>query len=460
MERAASSFMIRWLLSTDRRPLVIRGARQVGKTWLVRHLAESQGRDLIEINLEKRPDFATLLTSNDPSQILLNLSDSLNRTIEVDKSILFFDEIQAMPEILAKLRWFAEDMPELPVIAAGSLLEFVLAKHSFSMPVGRINYMHLEPLSFEEFLMAHNKSGLLRFLSSFEWHAEIPRAIHDQLMMLVKEYIIIGGMPLAVSSWLEKKSLQDVDQKHLDLLATYRDDFAKYGNRISPEQLDKVMMAVPKHLSEKFVYTKVDPDTKAPYVKKALDLLYKARICHSVTGTDANGIPLAAEINTDYRKVIFLDVGLCSTALGLSLNELYAAHEIDLINKGGIAEQIVGQTLRTIEPPYRESSLYYWDNPKKGSEAEIDYVMHHGSKVIPIQVKAGKTGTLKSLHLFMGLKKKSLAVRINSDIPTVTKVQVKDHERQPINYTLLSLPFYLMGQLHRLLDAHLQIASR
>ncbi len=195
MKRNGTAFLKEWLVSTDRKPLVIRGARQVGKTWLVRHLAQAQKIKLIEVNFERNPQIASLFISNDPHQILLNLSAVFNESIDPKNCLLFLDEIQAAPELFAKLRWFAEDLPDLPVIAAGSLLEFVLEKHSFSMPVGRIRYMHLEPCSFEEFLQASDKHVLMDYLSSYQWGQVIPQAIHEQLMTYFKEYIVVGGMP-------------------------------------------------------------------------------------------------------------------------------------------------------------------------------------------------------------------------------------------------------------------------
>jgi predicted AAA+ superfamily ATPase len=450
MKRKYLGFLQDWLESRNRHPLVIRGARQTGKTWLVRYFAKQQNKRLIELNLEKEPQLATFFKSNDPNQILLNLGAYLGEVVEPKKCLLFLDEIQAIPELLAKLRWFAEDLPELPVIAAGSLLEFVLEKHTFSMPVGRIGYMHMEPFSFEEFLVASGQERLLDYLKAFQWNTEIPEALHDRLMSLVKEFIVIGGMPAAVETWIVDRSLPKVSQVHRNLITTYRDDFAKYSGRIDKERLDETLLAVPKFLGEKFIYSKVNPDVKSIVAKQALDLLCKARVCHRVTSAHANGIPLGAELDKKFFKSIFLDVGLCSATLGLTLDLITAVNEIALINSGGIAEQIVGQLLRTINASYIEPELYYWLREGKNS-AEIDYIIQQGSRIVPIEVKAGSTGSLKSLHLFMGLKKLSLAVRVNSDFPSRTEVQVKDQNGDDVRYTLLSIPFYLVGQISRLI---------
>ena len=366
------------------------------------------------MNFEKQAGLQALFVDNDPKEVLKKLSSFLgNIFIDPKKSLLFLDEIQKYPELLAKLRWFAEDMPELPVIAAGSLLEFALGDHNFSMPVGRINYMYLEPLSFEEFLLAQDQVSLLDYLHNYKFEDKIPEIIHQKLLALFKEYIIIGGMPAAVQSWILNHSLQEIHEVHNDLFTTYRDDFSKYGTKISPEVLDDVMLAVPKKLSEKFVYSKVNPATQGPAVKKALDLLSKARVCTKIYGTIANGVPIGAELQTKFLKVIFVDVGLCSTALGLALDQIGKIEEINLINSGGIAEQVAGQLLRTLEPFYVEPALYYWQR-ESGGEAEIDYIIQHGTKVVPIEVKAGSSGGLKSLHVFMGLRKLPRAVRINS----------------------------------------------
>lgn len=454
MKRKNFPFLVRWLASKDRKPLVIRGARQVGKTWLVRHLAEVSSLKMIEINFEKRPNLASLFQSNDPKEILLNLSLEFKTEIDIKQSLLFLDEIQAFPELLAKLRWFAEDLPEMPVIAAGSLLEFTLAKHSFSMPVGRINYMHLEPLSFEEFLMATGNQMLVNYLSEYQLKTVIPQAIHEKLLGYFKEYITVGGMPAAVSKWVDTHSFFDLSQVHLNLLATYREDFNKYSGRIDPERLEEVLNRVPQNLGEKFIYSKVNPEVHTNSIKQALSLLCKARVCHLVEGCSANGVPLGAELQDRNMKTIFLDTGLCSASLGLSLDAFKNVEEIILVNRGGIAEQVVGQLLRTIEPPFVQPALYYWQREQQGSSAEVDYVFQHQNKVIPLEVKAGTTGSLKSLHYFMGLKKYPLAVRVNSDLPSTVEVQVKNPPQNDISYTLLSLPFYLLEQVHRLISMY------
>lgn len=451
MYRKYLHFLQAWIKGPQRKPLVIRGARQVGKTWLVRHLAKTQGKHLIEINFEKNPELFSLFKSNDPKQILLNLSSIFNLSIDTKNCLLFLDEIQAVPELLAKLRWFAEDLPELPVIAAGSLLEFILDKHTFSMPVGRIGYLHLEPLSFEEFLAALNEQGLLNYIASFDWKTTIPAALHSRFMQLIREYVIVGGMPEAVASWVEHRSLLKIGEIHQNLITTYRDDFNKYSNRSHTEILETVLRSIPENLGKKFVYKRVDPDVRSTVIKESFDLLHKARICHPVIRCHAGGVPLGAQLDRKFYKAIFLDVGLCSSMLKLRLDQITQIDELILINSGGIAEQVVGQLLRTVEEPYMGPELYYWIREEKGSSAEIDYIIEHNQQIVPIEVKSGEQGTLKSLHLFMGLKKLALALRVSSGCPSKTAVQFKDQLGNTARYTLLSIPFYLLGQVRRLL---------
>lgn len=441
-----------WVNNDDRKPLIIRGARQVGKTWLVREFTKSIGKTLIEINFEETPAVATLFHSNDPEEILLQLGVKYKNSIDIKTSILFLDEIQAAPEILAKLRWFAEALPQLPVIAAGSLLEFVLAEHSFSMPVGRIEYLHLEPLSFEEFLLAKDEKTSFDYIQKIDFSKKVPITLHEQFMRHFREYLFVGGLPAAVLNWISKRNWENIHRIHQNLLTTYRDDFAKYHGRLDIARLDETIQSIPKMLSEKFIYSHVNSSVQSNSIKKALELLHKARICHSVRCVTGSGVPIGATIKEKYFKEILLDVGLCNAMLGVDLHELLNVNELTLIHSGGLTEQVTGQLLRTIFPFYMQPELFYWMREEKNANAEIDYVIQHRNKIIPIEVKAGAAGSLKSLHYFMGLKKLPLALRINSDIPNQTIVSVK-HEKEKIQYTLLSLPLYLIGQIPRLLQS-------
>ena len=210
--------------------------------------------------------------------------------------------------------------------------------------------------------------------------------------------------------------------------------------------------AIPRQLGRKFVYSHANSEVSAVPLKQALELLSKARVWHRITSTSANGLPLGVETNEKFLKVILLDCGLCSASLGLTLHQLASISEITLINNGGMAEQLTGQILRTIFPAYVPPALYHWLREKKGAEAEIDYVIQHENQVVAIEVKAGTTGSLKSLREFISEKKRNLAIRINSDKPSICLSQTTDSSGSSIEYKLLSLPFYLLGQIHRLIN--------
>lgn len=454
MKRAAYSDLSLWLKSTNRKPLIIRGARQVGKTWLARNLAKENKHDLIELNFERDPLAVELFESNDPRESLKRIERRFGRRIQADKTLLLLDEIQAAPQILAKLRWFYEELPQLPVIAAGSLLDFALEDHSFSMPVGRIRYLYLEPLSFEEFLDADGKSLLIDYLESVDLQTAIDPSTHRQLLDSYRTYMLIGGMPEAVAMWKDTQSLVACSEVHQSLLDTFRDDFAKYAGRIPTLRLARVFDSIPRLLGRKFKYASVSGNDKAAAIKHSLDLLCKARLCHRVHATHARGVPLQAEIQERIFKAIFCDTGLVSTALGLWRGTQVDIREACFVNEGSLAEQSIGQALRTIEPRHQDPALQYWAREKRGSEAELDYLIQHGAQIIPIEVKAGATGSLKSLHLFMSERKLPIALRLNTDQPSTTQVNVKTPTGKSASYQLISLPLYLTGQIHRLLKTN------
>ena len=453
MERLYLRNLLSWLEKPKRKPLIMRGARQVGKTWLVRQLAKKSGMELIELNFEKNPELIKLFNTNDVKQILrlLETSTFWGKRIIPGKHLLFLDEIQVYPELLAKLRWFAEDMPELAVIAAGSLLEFVLAKHEFSMPVGRIEYFYIEPMSFIEFLLALGHAQLVDFLQQYRLNINMPDLLHQQLNDLFRQYIHVGGMPEAVSTWIEQDSLIEVNKIQHNLINTYRDDFAKYAGRIDIQRLDEILRAIPSLLGKKFKYSQVNQHIQAQSLKNALSLLEKAQLCTLVKQSAATGLPLNTHDKQRGFKVILVDIGLVNSLQGFTWDAKQDIEQVILNNEGAIAEQVAGQLLLRLLPDYQEPKLYYWLREDSSSNAEIDYVIQYHNKIIPIEVKAGHTVTLRSLHNFVHLRKTPLAVRFNTDLPSLTAVNTLLYNREQVQYSLLSIPLYLIECLPNLL---------
>jgi len=454
MKRSVSSFLDQWIKDPQRKPLVLRGARQVGKTWLVRDLAQRHGLRLVELNMERRPELADHFRSNDPQRAVSDLSADLGISISPENCLLFMDEVQAAPHLLAFLRWFREEIPELPVVAAGSLLDFALREHAFSMPVGRISYCYLEPVSFYEFLDASGNELLKAALLAAGKSLDIAPRLHQRALELFAEYCLVGGMPEVLSDWIAKKDDARRLQLQRDLIATYRDDFNKYRGRISADLLRRVMDALPRQLGGRFVYSHVDGEAKHRELKQALELLRLARVCHRVEHTAANGLPLGAETNPGLFKVILVDVGLAAVQQGLSRLDLRDLDTVVWANKGGIAEQFVGQHLRCLSQAYEDPGLFYWQRTE-GRQAEIDYVIQHGSHVVPLEVKAGKAGSMKSLHAFMQGKKLRCALRLDINPPSSQEVDVMTTTAQSVTYRLISLPLYMAESIPAVLQAHL-----
>lgn len=459
MYRKALSDLKNWQHGTRRKPLVVRGARQVGKTWLVREFARQNFEELLEINFDKTPGKASLF-QGDIEQCLQMLALDMGMEIRPGKTLIFLDEIQAAPSVLHKLRYFYEERPDIHVIAAGSLLEFLLSDHEFSMPVGRIEYFHLGPMFFEEFLLGLGQDGLFEFISGFTLEDHIPESIHDKLLYYVKLFWVIGGMPAAVEAYAVSGDIKNSSREHENILQTYGDDFGKYRKRIYPGRLRTIFTRLPALIGNKLKYVNIDPKEKARDLADSLYLLELAKVYYPVRHSAGNGVPLGAEAKERDFKPLFLDTGLVSTSLGLSLPSLQMAEDLLLVNNGAVAEQFVGQHLLYSQEYYKAPELYYWNRDKKSSHAEVDYLVAVDGTVVPIEVKAGKTGSLKSLQVFISEKKTKLAFRFCASPPScgdfVTGIGGKDK----VGYRLVSLPLYLIGQARRLMAAEIEKISR
>ncbi len=454
MKRNASAWLDRWLDDTERRPLVLRGARQVGKTWLVRDLAARRGRELVELNFERDPRDADPFVSNDPRQILGELSLMLGRRIDPTRTLLFLDELQAAAPVLPKLRWFYEELPELPVIAAGSLLEFTLADHDMSMPVGRVSFLHLEPMGFDEYLRARGEDLLLDALASWRPGEALSAAAHERATVWFARYAMVGGMPAVVAADATGRSPGHVRALQSDLMATYRADFAKYSGRMDPATLDATLVHVARSLGQRFVYTRVADAIRGDQARAALERLAHARLCHVIPHTAANGLPLAAEVKDRLRKAILADAGLLHALLGTPAGDAFP-HPRDLSPqlRGQLAEQLVAQQLRLAVAPGGEvPQLYYWQRTG-GRTGEVDFVLQLHGRVVPVEVKAGPAGAMKSLHQFMHDKRLARAVRCDANPPDQMRVDVLTTQRQRVAYTLVTVPPYLAWNLDAILES-------
>lgn len=426
----------------------------MGKSTLVRMFAARQGLRLCEVNLERHLFMDELFGSLDVGRILRELEILGREGLAGENVLLFLDEVQATPRALQALRYLYEERPELPVLAAGSLLEFTLARHAFPMPVGRVEYHHLGPMSFEEYLLAL-RPELLEAVRGFRVGGDLPEAAHRDLLGLLREFLTVGGMPEAVQAWREEGSFLAVDRVHRSLAGTYQDDFSKYGRAGDLALMQRLFLQIPRSLGRKVIYARLAPEARGGQVREVLDLFAQARICHKVLHSHATGVPLLAEASESIFKLVFLDVGLVSHLCGNDVRELRTLDDRRLVNEGSLAEQFVGQHLAYMDGGLTSPSLTYWLREGRSSNAEVDYVVACGPRVVPVEVKAGTTGSLKSLQQFVVARDARLAVRFDLGLPSV--VQAKHRARtgegaESVEFTLLSLPLYLVGQLRRLVD--------
>lgn len=435
-----------------RKPLLIRGARQTGKTTAIRMFTEECGLTLIELNMEKKWGFASLFQNNDPRKVIEAIELELNCDIDPETTLLFFDEVQASPALLALLRYFYEEIPEYAVVATGSLLEFVLASPEFSLPVGRIELYHMGPFSFEEFLSALDNKRALKYIRNCTIDDPVSSAVHDQLNMLTRLYMVVGGMPESITTYKESNSLREVERIKSGIIETFILDFNKYGSKANPVLLRKIFAALPAMLGRKVVYSNIDPHVRSKDLAPALDQLCLAKVVSKVFHSAANGLPLAAEVNDRFFKPLLLDVGLLLTQLHLNPVDVEHAEDINFVNRGSLAEQFIGQQLYHMAPSYRDPELYYWAREKKGASAEVDYICVDGhTRIVPVEVKSGKTGSLRSLQTIMQEKGFGVALRFNSAALSVVS-EARVTPKGPAAYQLLSLPHYLVQQVNRLLE--------
>lgn len=436
MLRDIERSLLEWKNNPSSKPLLLRGARQTGKTYIVEKFGKNNFQDLITINFELEPDFIRCFESLEPKDIINNISLLKRQPIQPHNTLLFLDEIQECPNAIRAFRYFKEKAPEIRIIGAGSLLEFVLNDAQFRMPVGRIESLFLKPLSFKEYLSARGYQELRKFIEQVSLKDTISEPIHNQLLQLVKEYMIVGGMPEVVNEYLLSEDWMRCQNVQTQLLQTYRNDFGKYASRANHKYLQLLFEKAPGLIAETFKFVNVDPEIRSRDLKKALEQLQDAGLIHIVYATAASGLPLISLINEKKFKILFVDIGLVMRSTKLQ-SELLLNNNIMLVNRGALAEQFVGQELIAYSPTNEYTHLYYWIHEKPTSQSEVDYIISIDAEIIPLEVKAGATGKLKSLRRFMDEKKSKIGIR-------VSQLPLSFHDG------ILSIPLYLVGEIQRL----------
>ena len=373
----------------------------MGKTTAVRHLAE-QFEHFVEVDFNERKDIHYLFDGTySPQEICQLLAVQLHVEVEPGKTLLFFDEIQACPDAINRLRYFYEKYPEQHLIAAGSLLEFALEGLP-SYGVGRIRSIFMYPFSMEEFMWATGNQGLADLISKASPAKPLPAPLHEQALKLLRQFLVLGGMPAVVSKFCQTGNIVECQRILAELVQSFQDDFAKYRKRVPSARIDAVFRSVAEQGLGKFVFSRVNFEVSAAQVRTALDTLVLAGLVCPVTHSAANGIPLGAEINEKYQRMIYADTGLLQCVLGLDISEFFSPEsDMLVVNRGAIAETFVGNELIKAGSVFQRQSLYCWHREKNGSNAEVDYVVQIGNEIHPIEVKSGIKGSMQSMRSFM-----------------------------------------------------------
>lgn len=389
-----------WLINKNPKPILLRGARQVGKTYLVEIFAKKHFKHFLKINFEKEKTYHKLFDKDlNMKEILQKIAISKGIEFSIENTLVFFDEIQECPQAITSLRYIYEDLPGLHCIAAGSFLEIVLNEKSISMPVGRIQYLYLHPISFHEYLIAINKSSLVDYIKNFDFenHDDF---FHEILLKELQQYLFLGGMPKVLESYLKTNNLQEAINEQNLIIDTFRDDFRKYGSKAEYKYIEKVFDNLPKLNSHSVKYSQIDSEAQSRELKNALEILVQAKIYTQVFKTSGASLPLKFNASHKHFKTVCLDIGLMNNLLAINNQILLSDNALNLAS-GAIAEDFVGQELIAYTKANQKPELYYWSRDGRNISAEVDYLIGLGSKVFGLEVKAGLNARLNSLYSFM-----------------------------------------------------------
>jgi predicted AAA+ superfamily ATPase len=409
--RKIDADLLAWSKAEDHKVLLLRGARQVGKSSAVKQLAK-KFEYFLEIDFEADRETRTFFESGSlsPQPIIEQLSIKYGMPVIAGKTLLFFDEIQACVSAISSLRYFYEKMPDLHVIAAGSLLDFALEKIP-SFGVGRITSIFMYPFSFYEFLNALGENLLLEAIQKASVENPLHEVIHNKAVEQLKRFLVVGGMPDAVAKYAKTGDLLQAQTILSSLIVSLKNDFAKYRKHVPLTRLNEVFESVARQAEGKFVYEKAATQTTNAQVKQALEMLVMAGLVIPITHTTANDIPLGAEINLKFQRMFLFDTGLFQRVLGLDLSQIFVSSGFKTTNRGALAEIFVGLELLKNASCYSPISLYYWQREKSQGDAQVDFLIQKGEEIVPIEVKAGTQGAMQSLRWFMKEKNRKKGIR-------------------------------------------------
>jgi hypothetical protein len=410
MKRLIESDFINWKKSTLRKPLIVRGARQVGKTHSVVEFGQKAFKSFVALDLEKRRDLHALFSGDlTAAKLLSQLELALECRIVPGETLLFLDELQSCPRAIMALRYLFEECPRLHVIAAGSLLEFALSEIPF--PVGRVQFLEMHPMTFAEYLQALGKERAAEEILSPP--KALAEPLHTLLMEDLRNYFLVGGMPASVRAFTETGSVRQSLEVQAELSKGFRQDFLKYAPRADADCLEAVLEGAARSLGGQVLYTRLAEGHAHTTNHRAFDLLRRARLLTKVLAADPSGLPLGASASTHRFKALLLDIGLWRHLCGEGVEHELRRGDLLDVRRGAAAEQFVGQELRAAQG----SDPYYWSREARGSNAEVDFLAVVGGRLYGIEVKSGAAGRLRSLHMLLASYPSMAGGRVFSSRP-------------------------------------------
>jgi uncharacterized protein len=393
MKRLFEKRLLDWKNSTRRKPLIVRGARQVGKSYTITEFGKGYFNNCVIIDFERDPKFRNIFENDlNPAGIISDLELATGQRIIPGETLIFFDEIQECPRALMALRYFYEEMPSMYIIAAGSLLEFAMGDISF--PVGRVQFAELYPLNFLEFQMALGNEKAIDYLTGAP--AKLSESSHQFLLDQLKDYFFVGGMPEAIKSYSETRSVSSAIEVQGEICNSLKQDFTKYNPHVDKQCLTEVFTSLAKNVGKQTKYASLSEGYSNPTIKKAYQTLVQAKLISKVNSVNPRGLPLSIMTSKVFKSSL-LDIGIMNYLCGIYKTDEYFRSDLLGIYRGAMAEQFVGQEIISSQ----NNELYYWSRQAKSSTAEVDYIISVNERIIPVEVKSASAGRLRSMHQYL-----------------------------------------------------------
>lgn len=437
MERLIMHKLLDWKNSPYRKPLILKGVRQVGKTWVLKEFGKRYYANVAYFNFDENEEYKQFFeTTKDVDRILQNLMLASGENIAPEKTLIIFDEVQDCPKVINSMKYFCENTPQYHIACAGSLLGITLAKPS-SFPVGKVNFMQIDPMTFTEFLFANGDENLANYLESVDTLEPIPEAFFNPLQEKLKMYYVTGGMPESILMWTEARDVSAMQEALSGIIDAYERDFAKHPNVSEFPKLSMIWKSIPSQLAKenkKFLYKVVKPGARAREYEDALQWLVDARLVHKIYRSTAPGLPMSAYDDIAAFKIYMVDVGLLRRLAQLAPTAFGEGNRLFTEFKGALTENFVLQTLLT----QFEVVPRYWS--QNNPPYEVDFLIQHENDIIPIEVKSETNIAGKSLRKFKELFPDQVKLRVRFSLNNLK-----------LDDDVLNIPLFMADHADRLI---------